>query len=126
MVQLAQWQQRFEALGVNVAAMTYDDQDVLAEFHDRHGLGYPLLQDVDVKHFSAYGVRDEAYDPGESGYGIPHPGILLIAPDGTVLLKFAVPGYRQRPPFEEVLDAISDLQAADSAQSAGRAERAGS
>ncbi|MGD8416644.1 MAG: redoxin domain-containing protein [Pseudomonadales bacterium] len=112
MVQLARWRERFDALGVNVAGMTYDDRSVLAAFHDHYQLGYPLLQDVDVKHFSAYGVRDEAYQPGDSGYGIPHPGILYVAPDGTVLLKFAVPGYRQRPPFEEVFDAVAALQAA--------------
>ena len=47
-------------------------------------------------------VRNEDYQPGEGGYGIPHPGILFIGADGVVELKFAVPGYRKRPPFEAI------------------------
>jgi len=96
-------------MGVNVAAMTYDDREILADFHASQGLNYPLLQDEDVRHVNAYGIRNEDYAPGDSGYGIPYPGILYIGADGTVLLKFAVPGYRQRPPFEELLSAISGL-----------------
>ena len=109
MVQLADWQEKFAAIGVNVAGMTYDDVSVLAEFHDRHDLGYPLLQDVDVKHVDAYGIRNQRYEPGDAGYGIPEPGILFISPDGVIRLKFAVPGYRQRPPLAEVLAAIEGL-----------------
>ena len=109
MVQLADWQEKFAAIGVNVAGMTYDDVSVLADFHDRHDLGYPLLQDVDVKHVNAYGIRNQRYEPGDGGYGIPEPGILFISPDGVILLKFAVPGYRQRPPLAEVLAAIEGL-----------------
>ena len=93
-------------MGVRVAAMTYDDRDALAAFHDAQGLGYPLLQDVDVKHVDAYGIRNQDYQPGDSGYGIPYPGVLYVGADGTVLAKFAVPGYRQRPPFDEMLDTI--------------------
>jgi peroxiredoxin len=110
LVQLAQWQSRFEAIGVNVAAMTYDERSILADFHSTNSLGYPLLQDEEAKHVSAYGVLNEDYEPGQANYGIPHPGILYIGGDGTVLLKFAVPGYRSRPPFSEVLDAIAAFE----------------
>lgn len=92
--------------------MTYDDLEVLAEFHASQKLDYPLLRDEDVKHVSAYGVRNEDYNPGDQGYGIPHPGILYIGADGTVLLKFAVPGYRKRPPFDALLAEIEALQGA--------------
>lgn len=112
MVQLAQWQDAFEARGVHVAAMTYDARDALAGFHDAQGLAYPLLQDVDVKHVNAYGVLNREYHPGDAGYGIPYPGVLYIGTDGTVLAKFAVPGYRQRPPFQRMLDTIVELQEA--------------
>ncbi len=92
--------------------MTYDDRSVLADFHAEHDLGYPMLQDVDVTHVNAYGVRNMNYQSGDMGYGIPEPGILYIGVDGTVLLKFAVPGYRQRPPFDELLSAIAELESA--------------
>ena len=91
--------------------MTYDDRSILAEFHAKHSLGYPLLQDDAVKHVLAYGVLNEEYGPGSPNYGIPHPGILYVGTDGTVLAKFAVPGYRSRPPFGDVLEAITDLRA---------------
>jgi peroxiredoxin len=107
-VQLAEWRDRFTALGVNVAAMSYDARDKAAAFHAEQELGYPILQDEDVRHVDAYGIRNEDYEPGESGYGIPHPGILYIDPDGIIQLKFAVPGYRERPPFEQVYQQIAE------------------
>ena len=112
-MQLAGWTEKFAALGVGVAAMTYDSQDVLAAFHEEQQLNYPLLRDVDVRHIDAYGVRNTDYEPGDAGYGIPNPGILYIGPDGTILAKFAVPGYRKRPPFEEVLEAVQRARQPD-------------
>lgn len=102
MVQLAQIRERFEAVGVNVAAMTYDDRAILARFQEDKKLGFPLLQDVDAAHVKAYGVLNTDYEPGHMGYGIPFPGILYIKADGTLGAKFAVLGYRERPPFEDV------------------------
>jgi peroxiredoxin len=110
LVQLAQWRERFADLGVNLAAMTYDSREILKSFHDSQSLGYPLLQDVDAAHIKAFGVLNEEYVPGDRGYGIPHPGILFIRPDGVVALKFAVPGYRGRPPLEQVYEAIQALE----------------
>ena len=86
---------------------------VLADFHASQALNYPLLTDQDARHVSAYGVLNQDYGPGDMGYGIPYPGILYIASDGTILLKFAVPGYRQRPPFDALLAEIAALQSSD-------------
>ena len=106
-MQLAEWRQRFTALGVNVAGMTYDAQDALAAFHAKQQLGYPLLQDEDVRHVNALGIRDEEYAPGEPGYGVPRPGILFIDSDGIIRMKFAVPGFRERPPFEQIYSQVA-------------------
>ena len=89
--------------------MTYDDQAILSEFQADKKLGYPLLQDVDAAHVKAYGVLNTDYEPGHMAYGIPNPGILYIKADGTLGAKFAVPGYRERPPFEDVFRIISEL-----------------
>ena len=101
MVQLESWRSKFEGLGVNVAAMTYDSLEILKGFHESKDLGFPLLRDVDGQHVNAFGVPDE-----NLGQGIPLPGILWLAPDGRINAKFAVPGYRTRPPFEEVFAAV--------------------
>lgn len=108
-MQLAQWTDRFAAVGVTVAGMTYDDRAVLKAFHAEQSLNYPLLQDEDARHVEAYGVRNKDYSPGDQGFGIPHPGILYITHDGVVALKFAIPGFRERPPLEDVYQAIVSL-----------------
>lgn len=108
-MQLAQWQTRFETLGVTVAGMTYDSQEILASFHDKEALGYPLLRDVDQAHVNAFGVRNEDYGPGHSAYGVPHPGIVYIDAKGIVRAKFAAQGYRSRPSFEEVFATVSQM-----------------
>ena len=101
MVQLEKHRSDFEALGVKIAAMTYDSLEVLKDFHDDKDLGFPLLRDVDGKHVNALGVPDE-----DLGRGIPLPGILWLAPDGRIIAKFAVRGYRTRPPISDLLDAL--------------------
>lgn len=103
-MQLEEWRSRFEGVGVHIAAMTYDSLDILKEFHDYRELGFPLLSDVDGHHVNALGVPDE-----NLGQGIPLPGMLWIAPDGRINAKFAVPGYRTRPPLQEVLAKLSAL-----------------
>ena len=82
--------------------MTYDSLEILKGFHENQTLGFPLLRDVDGQHVNAFGVPDE-----NMGQGIPLPGILWLAPDGQINAKFAVPGYRTRPPLDEVLAAVT-------------------
>ena len=88
--------------------MTYDERTLLAHFHADKKLSFPLLQDVKAKHVTAYGIRNEDYRPGESGFGVPHPGILLINRDGRVEQKFAYPEFRDRPSFEAIYSAIAE------------------
>jgi peroxiredoxin len=108
LVQLESERAVFEALGIKVAGMTYDSIDLLKVFHDKSQLAYPLLHDDAARHVLALGILNEQYKPGHSAYGIPHPGILLLSPEGKVLARFAVPGYRQRPPLAEVLDVVKE------------------
>ncbi len=82
--------------------MTYDSLESLKAFHDSEELGYPLLRDEDARHVNGFGVPDQ-----DLGQGIPRPGIFWLAPDGSINAKFAVPGYRTRPPLAEVLASIS-------------------
>lgn len=89
--------------------MTYDNREVLSSFHEQQELSYPLLQDIDAKHVIALGVLNEDYAPGSRAYGIPHPGILFIGADGIIKAKYAVPGYRRRPPFDALYAQIEGL-----------------
>ena len=102
MVQLEEWRTAFERLGIDIAAMSYDSLGILEAFHAGEGLGYPLLRDEDARHVNAFGIRDE-----DLGQGIPLPGMFWLAPDGNIRAKFAVPGYRTRPPLAEVLASVT-------------------
>lgn len=87
--------------------MTYDSVEILRAFKAEGQLGYPLLHDEQAKHVNLLGVRNTEYAEGHMAYGVPHPGILYLRPNGEVALSFAVPGYRQRPPIEDVLAAVA-------------------
>ena len=107
----------FEALGVNVAAMSYDDVEALGEFADAQNVGYALLSDAGSKHVNALGIRDEQYEKEHFAYGVPKPGVLFIDAAGVIRLKRATPGYRDRPPLDELLAAVK-AAVADSPESA--------
>jgi peroxiredoxin len=108
-VQLTEWEDAFRELGVGIAGMTYDATELQAAFHREQGLGYPLLHDEDARHVNAWGIRNEQYGPEHTAYGVPHPGIVFLDPDGVIRAKFALPGYRRRPPYEEVLARVRAL-----------------
>ncbi len=109
MVQLEEWRERFAEIGVNVAGMTYDNQDVLADFHQKENLNYPLLRDIDARHVNALGIRNEEYEEGSRAFGIPHPGVVFVDAGGVIRAKHAVPGYRRRPPFDALFEHIQGL-----------------
>lgn len=106
---MTQWQDDFEALGVNVAAMSYDGTEVLADFAAAQNISYALLSDEGAKHVDALGIRNENYGADHMAYGVPHPGILFVDASGVIRLKRAVSGYQARPPFDELRDAVAAL-----------------
>lgn len=113
-MQLGEWQDDFEALGVPVATMSYDGVDVLAEFTGDNDITYPMLSDAATDTAAAgeqartLGILNEQYAPGHPAYGIAHPGIFHIDAKGVIRGKWAESGYKIRPPFADVL---KDLRA---------------
>ena len=118
------WQGDFEALGVNIAALSYDDGEILAEFTDAQDIGYALLSDQGAQYIGALGIRNEQYEEGHFAHGVPHPGVFFIDADGVILLKRAVPGYRDRPQLDELLSAVRTAVAAPAAPAAQAAPTA--
>ena len=100
---------QFEAIGVGVAGMTYDKPEVIQPFGEKWGINYPVLKDVDRQHVEAWDIRNEEYDEGTFAYGIPHPGVVLLSPDGEILAKWAEQGYRSRADWSEVLDEVRSI-----------------
>ncbi len=100
-MQLGEIQPYFARLGVNVVSMTYDRPGTNARFMARRELNYPLLSDKSARHVRAMGILNRE---AKGRYrGIPHPGMVLVSPDGEVLGKFAKSGYVERPDLREVL-----------------------
>ncbi len=113
-MQLSEYNSRFEALGIKVATVTYDDQRDSQAFHKRHKLPYPILKDEGSELIISLGILNKAPVPGDRFYGIPYPGMFLVDRDGIIRAKFAEEGYKVRPNFNGVLAAAAELaKAAD-------------
>ena len=96
-------------MGINLAAMTYDPVAMLKSVEEDQGITYTLLRDEGISHVNALGILNEDYEPGSRAYGVPHPGIFLISPDGVIRFKFAEEGFRARPDFADVLAAARQM-----------------
>ncbi len=108
-MQLIDITDQFEAMGISVVAMTYDSVEMLKSVEEDMGVEFTMLRDADIKHVNALGILNTDYEPDSRAYGVPHPGIFLIDPDGVIRAKFAEEGYRTRPDFDYVLEAAADL-----------------
>jgi hypothetical protein len=85
-----------EKNGVRIAAVSYDSQDVLKGFAEKHGIGYPLLSDHDSAIIRRFGIFNVNIAPELRAHGVPHPVNYLVAPDGIVIRKYFVPNYQHR------------------------------
>ena len=106
-MQLESVKQTLAPLGINVAAMTYDAVETNARFQARHKVTYTLLSDIDARHVTAFGILNEQYAPGHRFYGIAHPGMMLVSPEGKIVARFAEANFRQRPDYHQVVAAVS-------------------
>ena len=106
--------------GIGLAAISYDSQQVLADFTKRHGITYPLLADVGSTTIERYGILntviEEALGPNgkdpavladlqryvtvtqasERFRGIPFPGTFMLDRDGRVTARFFEDFYWER------------------------------
>ena len=92
---------KIQAEGFALAAVSYDSQDVLRSFADRHGITFPLLSDPGSKTITAWGLLNQAATGREAG--IPHPGTFLIDRQGRVVERAFEADYRERSTGASVL-----------------------
>ena len=79
----------FEAAGIAVYALSYDEPDALRDFRDAHQITYSLLSDPDSKVISDFGILNTLIDPNDHPwYGIPYPGTYVINGNGVITHKF--------------------------------------
>ena len=96
MIQLQENKPGFDAAGIGMVAMTYDEPALQQDFIDTHGIEYPILHDVNALSFKTLGILNENYAPGDTAYGIPHPGMIVINPAGEVVGKLFLEAYSVR------------------------------
>ena len=116
-------QDRLEELrgrGLGVAAISYDSQEVLADFSRRRGVSFPLLADDDSAVITDFGILNtvaiEAQGPngdhpdvvadvakyvsvfgaGSNIVGTPYPGTFMLDGEGRVTARFFEEFYRER------------------------------
>ena len=95
-MQLQENKAGFDAAGIGLVAMTYDDPALQQAFIDKHGITIPVLSDNDALSFKTLGLLNEDYAPGDFQYGIPHPGMIVIDSGGRVVGKLFLEAYSSR------------------------------
>jgi AhpC/TSA family/Disulphide bond corrector protein DsbC len=85
---------RFEKQGVKLATISYDTEEILKYFADRHKIEYPMLADPDSKTIRAYGVLNQEATGMQKGFA--RPGYFFIDPKGTIREKLFEAKYRER------------------------------
>jgi hypothetical protein len=85
---------RFAKQGLGFAAISYDSEDILKFFADRHNIAYPLLADPSSQIIQAYGVLNTEATGMQKGFA--RPGYFLIDTHGIIREKFVEAKYRER------------------------------
>jgi AhpC/TSA family protein len=85
---------RFEKQGVKLAAISYDSEEILKFFADRHKIKYPMLGDPDSKTIKAYGVLNSEATGMQKGFA--RPGYFFVDAKGIIREKFFEARYRER------------------------------
>ena len=68
-----------------------------------------LLSDPDSAAIDAFGLRNESYANNPKVYGVPHPVVFVVSPDGEIQAKLYEESYKDRPAIEAILDEIDAL-----------------
>lgn len=93
----------YKQAGIGVVALTYDSPELQQAFLKKFAITYPLASDVDAASVKALGVLNNEYKPGDSGYGVPYPGVFVVNADQKIVGKIFLKGYTTRVNAEGVL-----------------------
>ena len=97
---------KFEAAGIRLVAISYDDPPALREFAEKQSIPFPLLSDIDSAVIRRFGILNDTVSKRDGFlYGIPFPGAFVADESGTVVAKFFHDTYKKRESPEVLLDA---------------------
>jgi peroxiredoxin len=84
--------------------MSYDSEEILKYFAERHTIEYPLLADPDSKIIRDYRVLNEEATGMQKGFA--RPGYFFIDANGIIREKFFEAKYRERLTGNSVLSKL--------------------
>jgi hypothetical protein len=97
---------KFAEHNIALYAVSYDDQDSLAQFCSGQAIPYPLLSDMDSAVIRQYGILNTEVSVDDAFlHGIPFPGAYVCDEEGKVIAKFFHDSYKKRDSAESLLDA---------------------
>jgi peroxiredoxin len=77
-----------------LAAISYDGQDILKDFAERHQIDFPLLPDSDSRIIRSFNVLNAEATGKEKG--MAHPGFFYIDSSGVIREKYFEAKYTDR------------------------------
>lgn len=93
-MQLQNAKQRFEAQGLNLAAVSYDSPEILKDFARRHHVDFPLLSDGNSEIIRSFKVLNEQATGMTKG--MAYPGFFYIDASGAIREKYFEVKYTDR------------------------------
>ncbi len=100
-MQLQGAKQRFDAQGIKLAAISYDNTAILKDFAERHKIEYPLLADPQSKIITSYGALNSEATGMMKGMALP--GYYYIDPNGIIREQYFEVKYTDRFTANNVL-----------------------
>jgi peroxiredoxin len=107
-VQLQSRLQSFQQAGIAVVALTYDAPALQKKFIEKYAIGYPLLSDIGAASVTGLGVLNTEYKPGDSAYGVAHPGVFVVNPQQQIVGKLFIEDFKTRVDADGVLAFAQD------------------
>ena len=115
-------------LGANLVALSPQVPDRLVEIRTRHGLDFPILNDVDSRLAKAFGIAFEpdaeartrsaanGYPPvremtGAANDAFPMPAVIVVGQDRRVVFADVTPDWLARTEPGPVLGAVAAIEA---------------
>jgi len=93
-VQLQNAKAKFEQQGIRLAAISYDNQAILADFAKRHNVEFPLLADPDSKVIRSFNVLNA--EAKGMNKGMAHPGFFYVDNNNIIREKYFEAKYTNR------------------------------
>jgi peroxiredoxin len=103
-IDLQEYKSYFDVFGIGLVAITNDHPEAQQPFIERHAITIPVLSDAQSVSFKSLGILNTNFQPGDSEYGLPHPGAIIVNRDGVITGKLFVEKHNLRVFSSEILD----------------------